>query len=328
MNTSNFTTIISLDNLLTAWNEFARGKRNKADVQLFERDLMDNLMALHEELKAETYRHGGYHEFKINDPKPRRMSKASVRDRLVHHAIYQALYPYFDARFIADSFSCRVNKGTHAGGLRFRKLAAQGSLNYTRTCWALKCDIKQFFASIDHEVIISILARHIFDQRLLAVMKDIVQSFSTNPGKGLPLGNLTSQLLANVYMNELDQFVKHEFKEKLYIRYADDFIFLDPSHDHLQSILPKIQDFLDRSLKLSLHPAKVSIGTVFAGVDFLGWIHYPTHRILRTVTRKRMERRIKASPVRETIQSYIGLLQHGNAYGLLQYCESMKELYL
>jgi len=284
-------------------------------------------MLLHEDLENGTYRHGGYHEFKINDPKPRQISKASVRDRLVHHAIHQVLYPYFDRKFISNSFSCRQNKGTHAGGVKFKELCRKASKNYTQTCWALKCDVRKFFASIDHEVIMAILGRYIGDAQMLDLLRDIIQSFESGPGKGLPLGNLTSQILANVYMNEFDQFVKHHLRQKYYIRYADDFVLLNTSKSHLRGILPRIENFLMNGLKLSLHPDKISIGTVSAGVDFLGWIHFPTHRVLRTITRKRMERRIKVAPVPATIQSYTGLLKHGNAFELFQYCRTMQELY-
>lgn len=296
-------------------------------MQVFERNLMDNLVQLNADLESGVYRHGPYQEFRINDPKPRKISKASVRDRLVHHALYQALYPYFDRKFIADSFSCRLNKGTHAGGLRLRELAGRVSLNYTRTCWALKCDIKQFFASIDHEIIIAILGREIEDMQVLAVLKDIVGSFESAPGKGLPLGNLTSQLLANVYMNEFDQFVKHVLREKFYVRYADDFVLLSRSKKHLISVLSKIKDFLENTLKLLLHPNKVSIGTLAAGIDFLGWVHFPKHRVLRTVTKKRMERRLRESPTPATIQSYLGLLQHGNTHKISNQVRAIEELF-
>lgn len=132
------------------------------------------------------------------------------------------------------------------------------------------------------------------------------------PNKGLPLGNLTSQLLVNVYMNEFDQFVKHQLKQKYYIRYADDFVFLSDNKAELEHLIPKIKEFLETKLKLNLHPDKVYIKTFASGVDFLGWVNFPKHRVLRTATRRRVIKRIKGNPKPETITSYLGVLKHGN----------------
>ena len=141
-----FEDLIHMENLLAAWQEFLRGKKHKKDVQEFQLHLMDNILALHADLSNGTYRHGAYHEFNIADPKPRIIHKATVRDRLLHHAVYRVLYPFFEDTFIADSFSCRVDKGTHRAMTRFKKFAGIVSKNNTKTCWILKCDIKKFFA--------------------------------------------------------------------------------------------------------------------------------------------------------------------------------------
>lgn len=249
-----FEELICLYNLFLAWREFVVGKKYKKDVQEFSRNLFDNILSLHEDLEKGSYRHGGYESFFVNDPKRRHIHKASVRDRLLHHAVYRILYPFFDQKFIADSYSCRLNKGTHKAIYRFRQMAY----------------------------------------------------------KVLPLGNLTSQLFANVYMNEFDQWVKHKLKVKFYIRYADDFVFLSEKRNYLELLIPAIGDFLKNQLKLSLHPDKVFIKTLASGVDFLGWINFPDHRVLRNTTRRRMLRRIFAYPAEETLQSYLGLLGHGN----------------
>jgi retron-type reverse transcriptase len=194
--------IISTENLLEAWKEFRKGKRNKIDVQAFGRNLMTNLAALHNDLKEKTYTHGGYYAFKISDPKPRDIHKATVRDRLLHHTIYRQLYPFFDRTFISDSYSCRKNKGTHKAMDRFRAFAYKVSKNNTRTCWTLKCDIRKFFASIDYATLLTILERYISDRDVLMLLRRVIESFSSaSQEKGLPLGNLTSQLLVNVYMN-------------------------------------------------------------------------------------------------------------------------------
>lgn len=269
--------IISIENLLEAWREFLNGKRNRKDVQIFERNLMTNIISLHNDLKNQTYKHSSYTAFNISDPKPRNIHKASVRDRLLHRAVYRVLYPYFDKKFISDSYSCRLNKGTHKAMNRFREFSYKVSKNNTKQCWVLKCDIRKFFASIDQEILVNILRKHIDDTDTVWLIEKVVESFNSGiQGKGLPLGNLTSQLLVNVYMNEFDQFVKRELKIKYYIRYADDFIVTTIYHSELDELLLKINFFLNNNLKLSLHPDKVSIKTLFSGIDFLGWYIFLT----------------------------------------------------
>src|SRR3989344_4267755 len=208
----NYNNIITIEKLLKAWQEFLHDKKDKKDLILFQARLMDNIFDLFNDLKNKTYKHGSYAAFNISDPKPRQIHKATVRDRLLHHLIYQELYSYFDSKFFHDSYSCRVEKGTHKAMNRFRDFYRKVSRNNTRTCWVLKCDIKKFFANIDHKI------------------------------------------LKN---------------NKMY----------------LKNLLPKISKFLSESLKLSLHPDKVFIKTIASGMDFLGWVHFPYHRVLRTATK-------------------------------------------
>lgn len=312
-----FEDIVSVENLLEGWREFANGKRSKYDVQLFSLRLMDNVFSLHLDLSRHTYRHGGYQAFNICDPKPRNIHKASVSDRLLHHALYRVLYPFFDRVFIADSFSCRRGKGTHRALNRFRNFTYKVSKNNTRTCWVLKCDVRKFFASIDHWALMDILPKYIPDMRIIWLLREVIQSFSLGrEGVGLPLGNLTSQLLVNVYMNEFDQFVKHKLKAKYYIRYADDFLILSENRAWLEIQVPRIAEFLRNRLRLELHPRKVFLKTLASGVDFLGWAHFPDHRVLRTATKRRMMKRIHISPRAATVASYFGLLRHGNTHKL------------
>lgn len=326
--THSFDEVISVENLLLAWREFKSGKEKKKDVQEFHLHLMDNILALHGELKNQLYKHGGYYHFRISDPKPRDIHKASVRDRLVHHALYRVLYPFFDQTFIADSFSCRVGKGTHKALNRFRDFSYTVSRNNTRTCWVLKCDIRKFFANINHEILWGILGQQLSDKRIFSLLQNIISSFSTYklppvqvchsiPARvGLPLGNLTSQLLVNIYMNEFDQFVKHELKAKYYIRYADDFVFLSEDRGKLEGFIPQIQGFLKTRLRLDLHPDKLFLKTLTSGVDFLGWVHFPDHRVLRTATKKRMMRNLGRGTSDAKVASYRGMLSHGNAFTL------------
>ena len=311
----NYDHIISIENLLEAWKEFSRGKRSRKDVQEFEYDLMSNIILLHNDLIKKSYRHSVYEAFKIFDPKLRDIHKATVRDRLLHHAVYRKLYLFFDKTFISDSFSCRVDKGTHKAVNRFRNFINKSSHNHTRTVWVLKCDIRKFFASIDQKFLLEILNDYIFDKEIMFLISNIVLSFySIHKDKGLPLGNLTSQLFVNIYMNKFDQFVKHKIKAKYYIRYADDFVVLSHDKKWLENIIKELTIFLWDELHLTLHPKKISIKTISSGVDYLGWVHFSNHRVLRTATKKRMFRRIKIKNGHiETVQSYLGLLKHGNS---------------
>ena len=242
-----FEDIVNIDNLLLAWKEFVKGKRNKRDVQEFEFKLMDNIISLYHDLVNFTYKH----QYKT-------------------------------------------------------------SKNNTKICWILKCDIRKFFASINHKILLDILEEYIPDKMIIWLLKEIINSFNKDTGTGLPLGNLTSQLFANIYMNNFDQFIKHDIKAKHYIRYSDDFVILSENKDYLTIIILKIKQFLENNLKLKIHPSKISIRVIYSGQDFLGWMNFPDHRILRTITKRRMLRRIKMNPTPETINSYLGLLEHGN----------------
>ncbi len=310
--------IVTIDKLLLAWKRFLIGKKKHNDVIIFQARLMDNILALYLDLINKTYIHKGYKSFYISDPKPRHIHKAVVRDRLLHHLIYQETYQYFDSKFIYDSYSCRLDKGTHKAIYRLGDLEKIVSKNNKKAIWVLKCDIRHFFASIDHKILKSILKKYITNTDLLWLFEEIIDSFYTfgNKGVGLPLGNLTSQLLVNIYMNEFDQFVKRELKAKYYLRYADDFIFLSPDEKYLIELKSKIGLFLNEKLKLKLHPTKVFIKTFSSGVDFLGWIHFNNFRVLKTATKKRMLKKIKNNPKKATVVSYLALLKHGSTYKL------------
>ena len=309
-----YNNIISFENLLGAWKEFICGKRSRKDVQEFELNLMSNILSLQHDLTARSYSHDGYEAFNISDPKPRHIHKASVRDRLLHHAIYRILYPFFDRTFIADSYSCRINKAGLKAINRFRSFVYKESESGKKTVWILKCDIRKFFDNIDHDILLEVLNKYIEDKDITWLLERVLFSFSKNRRKGLPLGNLTSQLFVNIYMNEFDQFVKHKLKVRYYIRYADDFVIFSQDKSWLQEILPKIGDFLSEELKLNLHTNKIFIKTIYSGLDFLGWVHFPNHRVLRTTTKRRMIKKIKLNSKPETVASYLGLLKHGNIY--------------
>ncbi|MFA4996425.1 MAG: reverse transcriptase domain-containing protein [Patescibacteria group bacterium] len=179
--------IISIENLLAAWQEFIVDKKQKADVRIFAQQLLQNVFLLHDDLINLTYKHSSYQRFNINDPKSRVIHKAIVRDRLLHHAVYRILYPIFDKGFIFDSYSCRLNKGTHRAVKRLESFTLKVSKNYSAPCYALKCDVKKFFDSVDHEILLKILEKGITDPNTLLLLKEIICSFNRSRGNQLSL---------------------------------------------------------------------------------------------------------------------------------------------
>jgi RNA-directed DNA polymerase len=321
-----FEDIVGVENLLAAWGEFVKGKRNKKDVQEFSLRLMENIFVLHHELAEQTYVHGGYKAFKVFDPKPRDIHKAPVRDRMLHHAIYRILYPFFERTFIADSYSCRLGKGTHRTVSKLRDYACKVSKNNTCAYWVLKCDVRKFFASIDHAILLNILREYIPDEKIIWLLEQVISSFSP----GIPLGNLTSQLFANVYLNKLDQFIKHQLKAKYYLRYADDFVIISENKKWLEEKIEPIGRFLREELKLKLHSDKIFIRNLLQGIDFLGYVILSHHTMLRTKTKKRIFRKIIKKKLelrkgkiteeafRQSLQSYLGVLSHAESFKLTQ----------
>ncbi|MFH1098654.1 MAG: reverse transcriptase/maturase family protein [Candidatus Uhrbacteria bacterium] len=309
-----FDQLCSTEHLFTAWELFRRGKRSKSDVLVFERDLERNLFTLQEDLRSGAYRHRPYHAFTVHDPKARSIHKATVRDRVVHQAVVSVIEPIFERRFIDDSYSCRLGRGTHAAVVRLRTFLGRASAGDRRTISVLQCDIQQFFASVDHRVLLGLLCQRVRDVRMRALLERVVWSFSTVPGKGIPLGNLTSQLFANVYLHELDRFVKHGLRERWYLRYCDDFAIVHPDRTHLLASVPAIESFLRDALRLRLHPRKVTVRTWTMGVDFLGYVLLPQATVVRTTTKHRMLRAL--SPGNAT--SYFGICAHATTYRLQQ----------
>jgi RNA-directed DNA polymerase len=312
-----FNKVISLENLFSAWTEFKQEKSNKNDVADFEVNLEDHIFKLHEELRNETYKHGGYLSFFIHDPKRRHIHKAPVRDRLLHHAIHRVIEPMWNKVFIFDSWSSRRNKGTHAAVKRLHKLGLRLSRNNTQVLWVLKLDIRKFFDSVDHKILLELLMQKTQDQKLYKLLEEIIDSYTP----GLPLGNLTSQLFANVYMNPLDQFVKHELKIIGYIRYADDFLLLHPNREFLEGCLVRINNFLKETLHLKIHPDKIVLKRYSGGIDYLGYVCFPHHRVLRTKTNRRMFKRIND----KNSSSYMGILNHCRSHKLKEQLTDLLE---
>jgi retron-type reverse transcriptase len=325
-----FSDIAAPERLFRAWEAFHRGKTRKPDVQRFERHLEENIFALHRALRDHAYRHGPYAAFTVCDPKPRRIHKASVRDRVVHHAVFAALEPVFEPAFYAHSYACRRGRGTHRAVRTLHTWLGKASGNGHRPCFVLQCDVHRFFASVAHPVLLNLLARRVRDDAAMKLIAEIVGSFRSEPGsaRGLPLGNLTSQLFANVYLAELDAFVKHRLGVRRYVRFADDFAIAASSRGYLETLIGPIRAFLRHQLFLDLHPRKVTIRTFRQGIDFLGYVLLPHCRVLRTKTKRRMLRRLRdgvaayrAGTVREEsieqpVRSYLGMLSHADSYGL------------
>jgi retron-type reverse transcriptase len=331
--------LTSWDNLLLAYKKAGAGKRRHPNVAAFEHRLEDNLLRLQHELRTQAYRPGKYESFYIHEPKRRLISAAPFRDRVVHHALCNLIEPIFERRFIADSYANRIGKGTHRALNRCQEFAR-------RFRYVLQCDLKQFFPSIDHAILREILARIIHDLNVLWLIDRILESgegvlndayelvyfpgddlFAANRPRGLPIGNLTSQFWANCYMNELDQFVKRQLKCRAYTRYVDDLLLFDDSKARLWAWKRAIMDFLP-NLRLSLHEASSTVYPVTNGIPFLGFVTYPTHRLLKRRNGVAFRRRFKAqlqalaageidqAGVEASLRGWIAHAAHGDTYGL------------
>jgi RNA-directed DNA polymerase len=334
-----YSQITSFENLRIAFKLAARGKRKKADVASFEFDLEANLLDLQEDLMAETYQPGTYFNFRILDPKPRLISAAPFRDRVVHHAICQVIEPIWERRFIHDTYACRIGKGTHAALDR----ASEFSRQYA---YVLKCDIEHFFPAMDHALLYQQLTRLIADPAARLLCKKIIDSgagihtgefdshlfpnddlFALARPKGLPIGNLTSQFWANVYLNPLDQFVKQELGCRAYLRYVDDFLLFAPDKASLHHWRQQIIVFL-ASFRLTLHENEAAVFPVNTGIPFLGWRIYPSHRRLKRRNGVAFQRRFASmrsklasgkltdAQMKASIQSWVAHVSHGNTWRL------------
>ncbi len=317
-----FCDVISVKNIFSAWKEFSYGKKSNKGVAKFELNLEDNLFRLHDELTAGEFKLHPYKVCIVQDPKRRVIHIASVRDRILFHAIYRKLYHLFDSMFIHDVYSSRVQKGTHAGINRLEVFLRKVSKNYSQPAFVLKCDIRKFFDTIDQNILINLISKQVTDVKLLNLIEKIIESFAHTVGKGVPLGNVTSQLFANIYMNPFDQFIKHILKIKYYIRYCDDFVIVDSRECVLRSLIPIISNFVKNELKLDLHPRKTEIRKLNQGSDFLGSVSLPHYRVLRTSTKNRMLKNIinirskyeqglvSKDKFVNTVSSYLGMLKH------------------
>lgn len=326
----------SLELLVQAYFDCRRLKRNTVSALGFERDLERNLLELHDELTSGSYRPGRSICFVITRPRPREVWAADFRDRIVHHLLYNQIADRFHRRFIADSCACIPGRGTLYAGQRLEAKIRSQTRNWSRPAHYLKCDLANFFVSINKRVLWPLLARHIPERwwRMLARLvlfhdpRDDVEVrgerallhlvpphkrlMQAAPHHGLPIGNLSSQFFANVLLNEMDQHIKHVIRARNYIRYVDDFVILHESPAWLNDALRQINAFLP-GLGLALNPRKTIIQPVARGVDFAGHVIKPWRRQVRRRSVRTAMNTIEHMPAArtlETINSYLGLLRH------------------
>lgn len=350
-----YTLLCSYDNLLLAFKKAKKRKSRKPYVLEFEANLENNLKQLQTELLLETYTPAPLKTFIIHDPKTRKISKSHFRDRIVHHTICNIIEPIFQRTFIYDSFANQKGKGTHSALKRFDYFKRKASKNNTKNCYVLKADIKHYFDTVDQNILINIISQKIKDEKLIRLIsrilanhksKEIGKGSAENPKvfaglspqapKGMPLGNLTSQFFANVYLNELDYFVKHKLRAKYYLRYVDDFVILHNSKAELISYKDKINEFLSQNLKIELHQNKCKIKSLICGVSLLGFRVFYYHKLLRKSNFRKFQRKfskLKESYLNKIIDKenlfrflsgWIGYAMHANTYRLR--CNVLTEL--
>ncbi len=307
--------LYSITNLELAFRKARKGKSSKYYVIQFENNLEIELKHLSYELENLTYQPRKLKRFIIRDPKTRTIHSSEFRDRVVYHALVNIIEPIFEKIFIYDSYASRLNKGTLNGVLRFeqfkRKVSKNGRLvknavdNNQIIGYCLKADIKHYFETVDHEILVNILKKKIKDDKIIWLVNQILSNYDAEiKGKGMPLGNLTSQFLANVYLNELDYFVKHELKTKYYVRYVDDFIILHNNKDALEYYKNEINKFLINNLKLELHPDKSKIIPLRNGINFLGYRLFNNYKLLRKTNLRKFENKFNDN-IKEYKEGYL-----------------------
>lgn len=316
-----FDEITTTENVREAYHKARKGKGWQDTVKRFEVDLDTNLEHIRQSLISKTFTTSAYKEKVIHEPKERIVYKLPFApDRIVQHALVNVLGPIWEKTFIYDSYSCLKGKGIHAGSRRAMEFIRQVGPQ----AYCLKMDVAKFYPSVDHDILFSIVQRKIKCPGTLWLLEDIIYSF---PGrKNVPIGNYTSQWFCNLYLNELDAFVKHRHRVKHYIRYCDDFIILHEDKRYLKSLAGEIERFLADELTLRL--SKNDIFPIKHGIDFLGYRHFPGYVLIRKSTVKRTKHRLRALPdmlrrgeisieqYRSSIASTEGWLKWANSYNL------------
>lgn len=334
-----YQTLCSYQNLESAFQKARKRKTLKPYVIEFEAALKQNLLQLQFELLTFSYQPQSLKQFIIREPKTRKISKSAFRDRVVHHALVNILEPIFESIFIHDSYASRKGKGTLAALNRFdffkRKVSGNGKKlkcikdgNYIGG-YCLKADIRHYFDTMDHEILIRIIQEKIKDKDIIWLVKKILDNhLSPIKNKGLPLGNHTSQFFANVYLNKLDYFVKHQLKARYYLRYVDDFVILHQSKEHLEKLKSEIDEFLNSKLKINLHPEKSKLIPLHQGINLLGFRVFYYHKLLRKANFRKMVSKLNSlqqeyqgdpsdyQRVYDFLEGWIAYAKHANTYKL------------
>lgn len=314
--------ICDFENIYSAYLKARKNKRYRVDVLNFSCNLERNLYRIQDELLSRRYKTGNYRMFYVYEPKKRMILSLPFKDRVVQHAICNIIEPIFDKRFIYDSYACRGDKGIHRGSARLTQFMRRARNKWDRV-YCLKCDIKQYFQSINHNILSGILGRTIKCNDTLTLLNGIIRSHNALEGKSIPIGNLTSQLFANVYLNELDYYMKQHLKIKLYIRYVDDFIVLNDDKKALRDLKGEVEAFLKRKLRLALN-RKSGIAPVDRGVDFLGYRTWADYKVIRKRSIRNIRRAIRklkkdgqeAGEIKKTLASWLGYCSHADTWGL------------
>jgi len=304
-----YSKLCSWENLSLAFKKAKKGKTKKDYVIEFQANAIENIEELQKELINENYAPKSLVNFILRDPKTRKISKSHFRDRIVHHALIQVIEPIFEKSFIYDSCANQIGKGNLFAIKKFDLYKRKVTNNLYSAAFCLKCDVRHYFEEVNHEILINILLRKIKDKKIICLINKILKNGFSE--KGMPLGNLTSQFFANVYLNELDYFVKHKLKAKFYIRYVDDFIILDNSKIKLELLKNQINIFLYDKLKIELHPQKSKIISLSRGLDFVGFRNYWHHKLLRKRNIKKMFAKVKdykynEIPKKKLLESFQG----------------------
>ena len=343
----------SLAKLFCAYYDCRKHKRNTMQAIDFEFDLEKNIYELYEEILNNEYEIGKSICFIVTEPKPREVWAGAFRDRIVHHLIYSAIKDRFICRFINDTYSCIPGRGTLKGAKQAKIYAKNITRNYSQKAYFLKADIGNFFNSIDKEILYNEICKYVFEPWLLKLIEKVLfhdpknnvymksppwlynllpkykSLFNTDPKKGLPIGNLTSQFFSNIYLNPLDQFIKHQLHIKYYCRYVDDMLLMHKDAGYLNYAYSQINKFLQNNLALTLNHKKKNINTICKGFDFVGHVIKPNRLHLRTriikksfaTVKKWKENKDRFSPkelvkFRNQINSYLGMYKHVNGYNL------------
>lgn len=308
--------------LLEAHDRAKKGKANKKEILRFEMDLETNVMNLYNSLKNNNYKMGKYREFTVYEPKERIIKALPYPDRIVHQwYIEEFIKPFIVPRFIYDSYACITGKGTHLAVKNLQKYMRKMPDNY----YVLKCDIRKYFYNIDRDTLYNILSKYISDKKLLNVTKLFI--YDNEDTKGIPIGNYTSQYFANIYLNELDHYVKDELKIKYYVRYMDDFVLLLETKEEAKIILQKITDYLTNNLKLELNK-KTNYYLSYKGIDFCGYKINKDYILVRKRCIKKIKRKIRKwnktyanntfdyKKFELSFNSFKGHIKHANSYNL------------